>query len=275
MLAAIPRRHHKRILPQLFPARGPGGRSMQGDSMRNVRIHVETPLQSGTEVVLTPEAAHHLVTVLRLRVGAEVELFDGAGGSHRGRILAAGKRSATVQLEAFADGDRESRLKITLVQGISRGQHMDYTLQKAVELGVTRIAPVLTEYSNVRLDEARAERRTEHWRRVVIGACEQSGRNLVPEVIAPQPLLTWLEQDHAGSRLILDPEASQGLGALPRPASDMSLLSGPEGGLSPMEVRTAIAQGWQPVRLGPRILRTETAAVAALAACQAFWGDLY
>ena len=242
--------------------------------MRNVRIHVETPLQSGAKVVLAPEAAHHVVTVMRLRPGADVELFDGSGGSHRGRILVTGKRSATVQLEAFDARDCESKLNVTLVQGIARGQHMDYTLQKAVELGVTRIVPVLTEHSNVRLDEARAERRTEHWRRVVIGACEQCGRNRVPEVCPPQPLATWLEKGCDGSRFVLDPEADTGLHSLPPPITGLWLLSGPEGGLSQVEIRAALAVGWQAVRLGPRILRTETAAVAALAACQTLWGDL-
>ena len=242
--------------------------------MRNVRIHVETPLNTGAEVVLPAETAHHVAVVLRLRVGAMLELFDGTGGSHRGRVLAAGRRSVTIQLETFDPQERESALPATLVQGVSRGQHMDYTLQKAVELGVARIVPVLTEHSNVRLDEARAGRRIEHWRRVIIGACEQCGRNRVPEVCPLQPLAAWLEADRSGCRLILDPEADRGLDAFPPPVNGLSLLSGPEGGLSQMEVRAAVAMGWQPVRLGPRILRTETAAVAALAACQALWGDL-
>jgi 16S rRNA (uracil1498-N3)-methyltransferase len=242
--------------------------------MRNVRIHVETPLTAGAGVVLAADAARHVAVVLRLRAGAMLELFDGSGGSHRGRILAADKRSVTIQLESFDRQERESPLQTTLVQGISRGQHMDYTLQKAVELGVARIVPVLTEHSNVRLDEARAERRVEHWRRVVIGACEQCGRNRVPEVCPPQPLAAWLERDRSDSRLVLDPEADRGLNTFPPPVTGMSLLSGPEGGLSQMEIRASLAAGWQAVRLGPRILRTETAAVAALAASQVLWGDL-
>ncbi len=242
--------------------------------MRNVRIHVEIPLSSGAVVVLPMGAAHHIAVVLRLRAGAMLELFDGSGGSHRGRILAADKRSVTIQLESFNSHERESSLQVTLVQGISRGQHMDYTLQKAVELGVARIVPVLTGHSNVRLDETRAGRRIEHWRRVVIGACEQCGRNRVPEVCPPRPLAAWLETDRSDRRLVLDPEADRGLHAIPPPVIGMSLLSGPEGGLSPVEIRAALALGWQAVRLGPRILRTETAAVAALAACQALWGDL-
>ncbi len=242
--------------------------------MRNVRIHVETPLITGADVVLPEDAARHVVTVLRMRAGAMLELFDGSGGSHRGRILSVGKRSVTIHLEAFDPQERESPLQATLVQGISRGQHMDYTLQKAVELGVARIVPVLTGHSNVRLDETRAGRRIEHWRRVVIGACEQCGRNRMPEICPPQPLAAWLESDKSECRLVLDPDAEKGLPALPRPVSGISLLSGPEGGLSPEEIRAALALGWQAVRLGPRILRTETAAVAALAACQALWGDL-
>jgi len=242
--------------------------------MRNVRIHVETPLTTGAEVELSEDAARHVVTVLRLRAGAVLELFDGSGGSHRGRILTVGKRSVTVRLESFDRQERESSLHVTLVQGISRGQHMDFTLQKAVELGVARIVPVLTEHSNVRLDESRAGRRIDHWRRVVIGACEQCGRNRIPEVCPPQPLAAWLETDRADRRLVLDPEADRGLNTFPPPLTGMSLLSGPEGGLSPVEIRAAVTMGWQAARLGPRILRTETAAVAALAACQALWGDL-
>ena len=242
--------------------------------MRNVRIHVEIPLSSGAAVVLPADAARHVAVVLRLRPGARLELFDGSGGSHSGRILTADKRSVTVQLESRSSHERESSLRVTLVQGISRGQHMDFTLQKAVELGVARIIPVLTLHSNVRLDEARAGRRIEHWRRVVIGACEQCGRNRVPEVRPPQPLAVWLETDRSDRRLVLDPEADAGLSALSPPVSGMSLLSGPEGGLSGVEIRAALALGWQAVRLGPRVLRTETAAVAALAACQALWGDL-
>lgn len=241
--------------------------------MRITRLYVDMPLAAGAEVELPPGAAHHALTVLRLRAGAVLELFDGTGGRHRGRITATGKRSAQVQLESFDPGGRESPLPVTLAQGISRGQHMDYTLQKAVELGVVHIVPVLTACSNVRLDEARAERRVAHWRRIVIGACEQCGRNRVPDVAAPQPLDSWLAQRPSGTALVLDPEATRGLAELPAPTA-LTLLSGPEGGLAATEVNLALAQGWQAVRVGPRILRTETAAVAALAACQALWGDL-
>jgi 16S rRNA (uracil1498-N3)-methyltransferase len=201
-------------------------------------------------------------------------LFDGSGGSHQGRIVAAGRRSTTVQLESFDARERESPLRITLAQGISRGQHMDYTLQKAVELGVARIVPVITGRGNVHLDDARAERRAGHWRRVMIAACEQCGRNRIPELLAPRPLAQWIQEDDSPGRLVLDPDAGIGLGALPSPAGPLSLLCGPEGGLADTEVRLAADAGWRAVRLGPRVLRTETAPVAALAACQALWGDL-
>lgn len=241
--------------------------------MRVTRIHVEIPLVRGTEIELPPGAAHHVVVVLRLREDAVLELFDGSGGSHRGRITAVGRRTARVSLESFDAGEREAPLPVTLVQGISRGERMDYTLQKAVELGVAHIVPVLTARSNVRLDESRAERRVEHWRRVVIGACEQSGRNRVPGVAAPVSLPECLARPPAGAGLVLDPDATRGLAQLPVPAA-LTLLGGPEGGLDAAEVKLALACGWQAVRLGPRVLRTETAAVAALAACQALWGDL-
>jgi 16S rRNA (uracil1498-N3)-methyltransferase len=241
--------------------------------MRNVRVFVPGPLSAGARIALPAEAAHHIVTVLRLGAGAALELFDGTGGSHRGRLVEAGRRTAAVELESFDPGERESPLAVTLAQGVSRGQHMDYTLQKAVELGVARIVPVLTARSNVRLDEGRSGRRLEHWRRIVIGACEQCGRNRVPDITAPLPLPDWLGMNVAGTRLVLDPEADARLDDLP-PQHALTLLSGPEGGLAPEEVHAAAALGWQRLRLGPRILRTETAAVAALAACQARWGDL-
>jgi 16S rRNA (uracil1498-N3)-methyltransferase len=242
--------------------------------MRVVRIHVDMPLAAGVEVTLPPQAAHHLTTVLRLGPGTPLELFDGSGGSYRGHIVAARKRSAIVEIESFDARERESPLALTLVQGISRGQHMDYTLQKAVELGVARVVPVMTGHGNVRFDGARAARRTDHWRRVAIAACEQCGRNRIPEVAAPRPLAQWIEEDRSPCRLVFHPDAHSGLAALPAPGGAVSLLFGPEGGLSGTEVRLANNSGWESVRLGPRVLRTETAPVAALAACQALWGDL-
>lgn len=241
--------------------------------MRITRIHVEIPLHAGAAIPLPPEAAHHALVVLRLRTGAVLELFDGTGGSHRGHITATGRRTAEVQLDSFDPAGRESPLPVALAQGVSRGQHMDYTLQKAAELGVARIVPLLTARSNVRLDETRAQRRLEHWRRIVIGACEQCGRNRLPEVEAPQSLESWLQERPPGMCLVLDPDAGQGLASLAPPAA-LTLLAGPEGGLAQAEVCMALERGWQALRLGPRILRTETAAVAALAACQALWGDL-
>jgi 16S rRNA (uracil1498-N3)-methyltransferase len=227
------------------------------------RFHVQGKLGNGSEVRLHADAAHHAVRVLRLAVGEPVVVFDGLGGEFEARITRIDR------------GD--SPLHIRLVQGLSSGDRMDITLQKAVELGVAAIQPVATERSVVKLKDERAQRRAEHWQNLVISACEQCGRNRVPEVSPLMSLPDWLAQldmpapdDEA--RLLLSPAATVRLKAL-SPAPRMTLLVGPEGGLSPAEAQLAQSRGFKPVRLGPRILRTETAALAALSAIQALWGD--
>ena len=223
---------------------------------------------------LPEQAAHHAARVLRLQVGDSVSVFNGQGGEGEARITAIGKRNVTLEIVGWHDVERESPLQILLAQAISAGEKMDFTLQKAVELGIGNIQPLASERSVVRLSGERAEKRVAHWQGVVVAACEQSGRNHVPAVAPISPLLDWLgQQDVPGLRLILSPTAEVGLRDLPRPVGNITLLIGPEGGLSPTEADAALRYGFTPVRLGARVLRTETAALAALAAIQTLWGD--
>ncbi|HVY79889.1 MAG TPA: 16S rRNA (uracil(1498)-N(3))-methyltransferase [Steroidobacteraceae bacterium] len=305
--------------------------------MRLTRVYVEEPLAAGTTCVIGGSAANHIARVLRLREGDALTLFDGRGGEYGARIAAFRKEAVLAQVQEHRDVELESALDLTLVQGISRGERMDWVMQKATELGVRRIVPVLTERSVVKLDDRHGEKKLQHWRGVVIAACEQCGRNRVPEVTAPMPFHEALSSaitappllaqqrhgvsahpradagtgaaaadherrpadrspkaqtgdraltggagpDGAGkarlpadvTRLLLSPQASLRVRDLPRPAR-VALLIGPEGGLADAEQDAAVKAGFIPVQLGPRILRTETAAIAALAALQHDFGDL-
>jgi len=238
------------------------------------RFHYHGNLGNGSEVKLQAEASHHAVRVLRLAVGDPVALFDGRGGEFEARITRIDRGEVSVKTGVHRPVERESGLDIRLVQGLSSGDRMDITLQKAVELGVTTIQPVSTERSIVKLKEERAQRRMEHWQSLVVSACEQCGRNRVPEVLPLLDFPSWLAQLTMADemRLMLSPSASMHLKELPAPVRLM-LLIGPEGGLSPVEMQLAQSRGFQPIRLGPRILRTETAALAALSAVQILWGD--
>lgn len=221
-----------------------------------------------------PDAAHrHAVQVLRLRQGDTLRLFNGRGLEREAVLETVAKRESTVRLLSEVSVNNESPLTITLLQGISRGERMDYALQKSVELGVTRIIPVVTERCNVQLSAGRDEKRWAHWQGIVISACEQSGRNVLPELSMVMSLDDALLENKLGCRLVLDPLAETGFTSLER-QENITLLIGPEGGLSELEIQQAEAMGFQPVRFGPRILRTETATVAALATVQTLWGDL-
>jgi len=242
--------------------------------MREFRIFVDMPLAEGQRVSLPPDAAHRIAAVLRLRPGDHVQLFNGGGGSHAAEILSAGRREVMVETGPCRTRERESPLVVTLALGISRGQKMDYTVQKAAELGVARLVPLVTEHGNVRLDGERAAARVLHWKNVIIGACEQCGRDRLPELAAPVPFADWLIGCDPSMTLLLDPDATQGLAAIAPAPRAICLLAGAEGGFSAIETELARARGCIPVRLGPRVLRTETAAIAALTACQVLWGDL-
>lgn len=224
--------------------------------------------------MLLPESVfRHAVQVLRMKAGAELSLFNGSGLELKAQLEQVDKRQATVKLQQPIETNNESPLDILLMQGISRGERMDYAIQKAVELGVKRIMPVITERCNVQLSGDRAEKRLNHWQGVVISACEQSGRSFLPELLPITSLDTALVEVNDDCKLVLDPEAVQGFSSVKK-ASRIALLIGPEGGLSDTEVQRAMDGGFTGITLGPRILRTETASAAALAMVQARWGDL-
>ena len=244
--------------------------------MRLTRCYVALPLQAGARVVLPELVANHLARVLRLREGDACVLFNGDGHDYAAQLLAVGKRELRVRILERSAVDNESPLAIVLVQGIARGEKMDLVLQKATELGVAAIVPVAAERSEVRLDAERAEKRLAHWRSVVESACGQCGRARVPEVSAPARLdqaLAGLQGE--GLRLVLDPDGEHGLAQLQRPASARAWIAiGPEGGWSPADRSILHAAGFSGLRLGPRVLRTETAGLAAIAALQSRFGDL-
>jgi 16S rRNA (uracil1498-N3)-methyltransferase len=247
--------------------------------MRLTRLHVEGPLASGRRITLAGNAASHVTRVLRLRVGAQLTLFDGSGGEYEGSIDKAHGGEVTVAIGEHQALERESPLALTLAQGVSRGERMDLVVQKATELGVTRIVPVLTERSVVRLTAQQSDRKLNHWRAITIAACEQCGRNRLPELAAPVTLAQLLGAAGAsgmagGMRLLLSPEGSATLAGLKRPMTAATVLIGPEGGFSDAEEQAAVAAGFTAVRLGPRVLRTETAAIAALTLLQRELGDL-
>lgn len=245
---------------------------------KGARFFYPDKLGSGADVHLPPEAAHHAARVLRLAVGEPVVLFNGRGGEFEAHITRLDRGEVWVKTGVYHDRGRESPLDIVLGQGLSSGDRMDLTLQKAVELGVGAIQPLATERSIVKLSGERARRRAEHWQNLVIAACEQCGRNQVPTVAELLRFDEWLAamgpRPAADElRLLMSPDAQQSLKSLPSPPRRIVMLAGPEGGLSPQEAALAQTFGFMPVRLGPRVLRTETAALAALAAMQALWGD--
>ena len=254
--------------------------------MSSPRFHCPLPLLPGERIELPENAARHACRVLRLRVGDALTLFDGSGGEYPCRIASAGRDQVQVDVLGWQPVERESPLAVTLVQALQAGEKMDLTVQKAVELGVSRIVPVASRRSVLRLEGERAQKREAHWRGVVIAACEQCGRNRLPEISAIETLESWLARQmpsgqskqtaqDAPLRLMLSPEAKHSFADLPAPPDGrtIELLIGAEGGLAPEEMAQATAAGFVPVRLGPRILRTETAGLAALALMQGLWGD--
>lgn len=238
------------------------------------RFFCERPLQVGATLELPAEVSHHARRVLRLREGATIVLFDGSGGEFRATLVQGGLR-ASARIEAFEPVERESPLSVTLAQALPAGDKMDWIIQKAVELGVSAIIPLIAERSVVRLAGERADKRVAHLRGVVRAACEQCGRNTVPAVEAIVSLRDFLatEVPAGGLRLVLSPGAGTKLASLRIPPREVVLLAGPEGGWSAAELAAIRACGWTELTLGPRILRSETAGPAALASLQACWGD--
>lgn len=238
--------------------------------MRLSRFFIDAPLSLGQHEL--PEAqAHYIGRVLRHAAGDAVQLFDGSGQEYLGELIEVGKKAVRVELREQLAGQAESPLRIHLGQGLSRGERMDWAIQKATELGVSEITPIVSERCEVRLKDERADKRLAHWRQVAISACEQCGRSVLPVIHAPVSLAEWQAHVQAELKLVLHPVAAP-LESHARPHS-LAFLIGPEGGLSEAEVAQAKAAGFHAARLGPRVLRTETAPVVALAVAQQLWGD--
>ena len=243
--------------------------------MRLTRVHVPDPLSPGRRHTIGGTAANHIARVLRLEPGAPLAVFDGRGGEYAARIESLRKDAVVIEVQERSPSSRESSLSLTLAQGVSRGERMDWVVQKATELGVTAIVPVLTERTVVKLDARQSERKLTHWRGIAVAACEQSGRDRIPDIDAPIAVHEFLHGiDPQATRLLLSPTGTQRVNDLKAPERRIIVLIGPEGGLAETEQRAAVGAGFVAVRMGPRVLRTETAAVAALTLLQHQFGDL-
>ncbi|MDX1823986.1 MAG: 16S rRNA (uracil(1498)-N(3))-methyltransferase [Thiohalomonadales bacterium] len=242
--------------------------------MRIPRIYLPQPLTSGNQIALNDNALQHVVQVLRLKTGHPLILFNDQGGEFEARLVKVAKREAIVQVGDFHDVNRESGLFTCLGLGISKGDRMDFALQKSVELGVNEITPLFTEHCVVTLTNSRVLKKHAHWQAVMISACEQSGRNTIPVLNYPTTLTEWLGTCSLSTRLILDPAASTALSMIKLTKPELVLTTGPEGGFSQTEIEQARQAGFEGVTLGPRVLRTESAALAGLTAVQCLWGDL-
>lgn len=242
--------------------------------MRIPRIYHPELLVSHSETELSEDAANHVGRVLRMTPGQSLELFDGSNQVFPATIVHADKKRVTVQLADAVSDDRESPLSLHLGQVMSRGEKMEFTIQKSIELGVNQITPLLSERCGVKLDAERLEKKRQQWQKIAIAACEQSGRNRVPEIRPVMSLNDWCAEPETGLKLNLHPRASQSINTLPLPVSRVRLLIGPEGGLSSDEIEMAAGQGFTDILLGPRVLRTETAALTVITALQVRFGDL-
>lgn len=243
--------------------------------MRIPRIYHPEPLNGQTHCTLSEDAANHVGRVLRMGEGAELILFDGSNTVFYARIHQAGKKQITVVIERQEQDDRESSLPIHLGQVISRGDRMEFTIQKSVELGVSVITPLWSERCGVKLDEERQDKKIQQWQKIAIAACEQCGRNIVPEIRPIMKLTDWCKEQDGMLKLNLHPRASYTLKSLPQiPPEGVRLLIGSEGGLSAEEIAMTEAEGFTEVLLGKRVLRTETAALATITALQTLYGDL-
>ena len=242
--------------------------------MRISRFYIDTPQSVDAEIKLPQELVHYINNVLRLKQNTPIVLFNGDGNEYPADLVSISKRQAEVIVSSQIGISTESNLHLHLAQGISKGDRMDIAIQKAVEIGVSEITPVITELCNVKLDAQRWEKKYQSWLKLVISACEQCQRNILPILNPPTPLQSWFSHSKGLQKLILTPGASTYLSSLPKPEKGFSILVGPEGGLSKQEVYTAKELNFIPVNIGPRVLRTETAAAASLAILQAQHGDM-
>ncbi|MBM7454325.1 16S rRNA (uracil1498-N3)-methyltransferase [Oceanisphaera litoralis] len=242
--------------------------------MRIPRIHEPSPLATGQELNLSEDCANHVGRVLRMQAGQTLALFNGEGGQYAAEIVEAGKKSVRVRVGQFSADELESPLHFHLGQVVSRGDKMEFTIQKSVELGVNVITPLFSSRCGVKLSGERLEKKLQQWQNIAIAACEQCGRNRVPVIRPAMSLEQWLAEDTAELKLNLHPRADHSVNTLPPPEAGVRLLIGPEGGLSDEEIVTARERGFIDILLGPRVLRTETAALTAITALQCRFGDL-
>ena len=242
--------------------------------MRIPRVYSPQPMAIGDSIELEAGASRHLTSALRMNSGQLITLFNGQGGEYTAELVDAKKGKATVAIKSFENTERESPLEIHLAIGISRGERMDWIVQKATELGVNEITPLFTEHCEVKLSGDRLDKKIGHWQQVAISACEQSQRNKVPEINTALKIDQWQVNCDASLKLVLHHRTDSHLADLPKPRGQIALLIGPEGGLSEREIEQAIAQDFQPLALGPRVLRTETAPLAAISILQSLWGDM-
>ncbi len=240
--------------------------------MRISRIYTDQGLTQNSNLRLTGQTAHYLSKVLRLKVNAELILFNGDGYEYAAIITSIQKKEIDLEISTASPAASESPLQTILALGISRGERMDLAIQKSTELGVTEIVPLFTEFSEVKLQGERLQKKLKHWQQIAISACEQSGRNSLPVVQSPISLTDWCEQTACELKLILAPDQGKSIAEM-ETSGQVALLIGPEGGFSEQEIATAVNTGFHPVRLGPRVMRTETAPVAALSCLQLLWGD--
>ena len=240
--------------------------------MRSYRVYSSLPLTVDEQCHLDDRARHHLARVLRVKAGDRLCVFNGDGNNYQGAIVSASKNQVSVLIDSMEQADTESPLNTCLALGVSKGDRFEWAIKKATELGVSSIVPLLSQRVDVRLSPERWQKKQEHWQQVVISACEQSGRAVVPDVQEPTTLPHWLSHVEADCKLVLDPEATPN--ALNDQPASIALLIGPEGGLAPSELKLASENGFSAMRLGPRVLRTETAPLVALSVLGARWGDI-
>lgn len=242
--------------------------------MRISRLFVEQDLAEGATVTLETDAAHYLRNVLRLKKGFQLTVFNGQGGEYAATVQEVHRKAVVLAIEAWRDVNLESPLKIELGLSVSRGERMDVAIQKATELGVAVITPVITQHCVVKLTEERRLQRHQHWQSIVYRACEQCGRNTPPVLNVTTDLATWLESGLPTSRIIFEPGKTDTLKTYTKPNSAVAVLIGPEGGFSEQEVVDAEGVNFSALGFGPRVVRNETAAIASIAAMQVLWGDM-
>lgn len=242
--------------------------------MRVPRLFIDVLLTTGESINLPRDKAHHISNVLRMRIGDSIKLFNDSGADYQSKIIEIGKKSAQIEIGESIQVANESPLTINLCLAVARGQHMDFSIQKAVELGIKNIIPVISDFSNVKIQGDRVHNKLAHWQSIIISATEQCGRSYLTQIQKPVSFSEWLSLDKSKTRVILHPESQQSMSNIHLPDNELTLMIGPEGGFSDAEIVQAQEKGCEPTSLGPRILRTETAVVSAVSNAQQLWGDL-